>query len=321
MNSINKHYTKMWVAAILLLIAGSGAATAFYINNSDYRLSIIAYITIAAALLLIVKLIRHPIKIAHRFTDCISAKEHSTYFIGNNDLLLGALSDKMNNTLQKSSREREALGRTLAYNERIMRVMSHELRNSLAPIISLSGHGGTVEKNIAENMQIIHSQAVAVNDFVNAFHRLSNIPAPKIADVNASALFKRLAHLLRDEKGRCSLQFTAPQELVIKADANQLILVLVNLLRNSFHVLDGQQNGKIEVLASSSEGKVYITVRDNGPGIADEHIEHIFEPFYSTKNGGTGIGLPLSRQIMFLHGGDLKVLSTCAGNTIFILQF
>lgn len=311
----------MWVAAILLLIAGSGAATAFYINNSDYRLSIIAYIVTTAALLLIVKLIRHPIKIAHRFTDCIQAKEHNSYFIGNNDLLLGALSDKMNDTLQKSSREREALGRTLAYNERIMRVMSHELRNSLAPIISLSAHNGAVEENIAENMQIIHSQAVAVNDFVNAFHRLSNIPAPKITDVNASALFKRLAHLLRDEKGRCSLQFTAPQELVIKADANQLILVLVNLLRNSFHALDGQQNGKIEVLASSSEGKKYITVRDNGPGIADEHIEHIFEPFYSTKNGGTGIGLPLSRQIMFLHGGDLKVLSTRAGNTIFILQF
>lgn len=311
----------MWVAAILLLLAGSGAATAFYINNSDYRLSIIAYIAIAAALLLIVKLIRHPIKIAHRFADCISAKEHNSYFIGNNDLLLGALGEKMNDALQKSSREREALERTRAYNERIMRVMSHELRNSLAPIISLSAHNGTVEENIAENMQIIHSQAVAVNDFVNAFHRLSNIPAPKIADVNASALFKRLAHLLRDEKGRCSLQFTAPQELVIKADANQLILVLVNLLRNSFHALDGQQNGKIEVLASSSEGKKYITVRDNGPGIADEHIEHIFEPFYSTKNGGTGIGLPLSRQIMFLHGGDLKVLSTRAGNTIFILQF
>ncbi|MBR2416581.1 MAG: HAMP domain-containing histidine kinase [Bacteroidaceae bacterium] len=321
MNYINKHYTKMWVAAILLLLAGSGAATAFYINNSDYRLSIIAYIAIAAALLLIVKLIRHPIKIAHRFADCISAKEHNSYFIGNNDLLLGALGEKMNDALQKSSREREALERTRAYNERIMRVMSHELRNSLAPIISLSAHNGTVEENIAENMQIIHSQAVAVNDFVNAFHRLSNIPAPKIADVNASALFKRLAHLLRDEKGRCSLQFTAPQELVIKADANQLILVLVNLLRNSFHALDGQQNGKIEVLASSSEGKKYITVRDNGPGIADEHIEHIFEPFYSTKNGGTGIGLPLSRQIMFLHGGDLKVLSTRAGNTIFILQF
>ena len=170
-------------------------------------------------------------------------------------------------------------------------------------------------------MQVIHSQAVAVNDFVNAFHRLSNIPTPKIADVNISALFKRLAHLLRDEKGKCSLQFTAPQELVIKADANQLILVLVNLLRNSFHVLQGQQNGKIEVLASSSEGKGYITVKDNGPGIADEHIEHIFEPFYSTKSGGTGIGLPLSRQIMFLHGGDLKVLSTHAGNTTFILQF
>lgn len=321
MSYINKHYTIMWIAAILLLLGGSIAATAFHINNSDYRLCIIAYIATVAALLLVIKLICHPIKMAHRFTDCIQAKEHNSYFIENNDPLLGALGEKMNDTLQKSGREREALERTRAYNERIMRVMSHELRNSLAPIISLSANNGDREENIAENMQVIHSQAVAVNDFVNAFHRLSNIPTPKIADVNISALFKRLAHLLRDEKGKCCLQFTAPQELVIKADANQLILVLVNLLRNSFHVLQGQQNGKIEVLASSSEGKGYITVKDNGPGIADEHIEHIFEPFYSTKSGGTGIGLPLSRQIMFLHGGDLKVLSTHAGNTTFILQF
>lgn len=321
MNYINKHYTIMWATAVLLLLAGCMAATAFHINNSDYRLSIVAYITMGAALLLIIRLIRYPIKMAHHFMDCISAKEHNTYFIRNNDLLIGGLSEKMNYTLQKCSHERERLERTVVYNERIMRVMSHELRNSLAPIISLSGHCDNREESTAKNMQVIHNQATAVNDLVNAFHRLSNIPAPKIADVNISALFKRLAHLLCDEKGKCSLQFTAPQELVIKADANQLILVLVNLLHNSFHALHGQQNGKIEILASSSEGKGYITVKDNGPGIAEEHIEHIFEPFYSTKTGGTGIGLPLSRQIMFLHGGDLKVLSTRAGNTIFILQF
>lgn len=318
MSYINKHYTKLLITAIVLLPASSGATVALYISNSDYRLTIIAAATAIATILFIIRLLLHPIKIIHRFMDCIPTKEHNTYFIGSNDSLIGPLAEKMNDTLQKSSRERKTLERTLAYNERIMRVMSHELRNSLSPIISLSAGN---REEIKENMQVIHSQATAVNEFVNAFHRLSNIPTPKIKDVNISALFKKLAHLLHDEKGRCCLQFTAPQELIIKADANQLTLVLVNLLRNSFHALNGQQNGKIEVRASSSEGKRYITVKDNGPGIAEEHIEHVFEPFYSTKTGGTGIGLPLSRQIMFLHGGDLKILSTRAGNTIFILQF
>lgn len=318
MSYINRYYTKLWIIAILLLPASSGATAALYISNSDYRLTIIAASTAIATVLFIIRLLLHPIKIMHRFMGCIPAKEHNTYFIGSNDSIIGPLAEKMNNTLQKISQEREALERILAYNERIMRVMSHELRNSLSPIISLSAGN---KEDMRENMQVIHSQAKAINEFVNAFHRLSNIPPPKIKDINISTLFKKLAHLLHDEKGRCNLQFTAPQNFVIKADTNQLVLVLVNLLRNSFHALNEQQNGKIEVRASSSEGKRYITVKDNGPGIAEQHIKHIFEPFYSTKTGGTGIGLPLSRQIMFLHGGDLKVLSNRAGNTIFILQF
>lgn len=318
MNFINKHYTKLWIAAILLLPASGGAIVALHTSNSDYRLTIIATAIAVVGVLFIIRLILHPIKMAHSFMGCILGKEHNTFFIGSNDRIIGALAEKMNTTLQQCSREREALERTLAYNERIMRVMSHELRNSLAPIISLSASGCD---NIKENMLVIHSQATAVNEFVNAFHRLSNIPAPKIKDVNINALFKKITHLLHDEKGKCNMQFTAPQEFSIKADANQLTLVLVNMLRNSFQALEGRGDGIIEVRASSSEGKGYITVRDNGPGIADEHMEHIFEPFYSTKDGGTGIGLPLSRQIMFMHGGDLRVLSGAAGNTIFILQF
>ncbi len=318
MKYINRHYTKLWIIALILLPASAVAARIFYAGGYDYRFTIIAVIIAIADIALIIKLLLHPIKIMYRFMGCIMAKERNTHFLGSKDALLGPLTEKMNSTLLQNSKERENLEKTLAYNERIMRVMSHELRNSISPIISLSASNGEDTK---ENMQVIHSQATAINEFVNAFHRLSNIPTPRMQEVNITELFKKLAHLLRNEKGKCALQFTAPQEFTIKADTNQLTLILVNLLRNSFQVLEGREDGKIEVRASSSGGKKYITVRDNGTGIPAEHMEHIFEPFYSTKEGGTGIGLPLSRQIMFLHGGDLQLLSNHAGNTIFILQF
>lgn len=319
MSFINKHYTKLWIVSLLFLPVASVTAHTLYTGNGDYRLLIIASIAIFADILLIMKLLRHTINIIYRFMEYLSGKEHNTYFIVGNDNLLGPLTEKINETLQQAGKEREALERTLAYNERTMRVMSHELRNSLALIISLSE--STNDGNIKESMQVIHNQATAVNNFVNAFHRLSNIPEPNIKEVNTATLFKKIAQLLCNEKGKCGLQFTSPQEFYIKADANQLTLILINLLRNSFQALEGQSNGIIEVCASSAEGKKYITVKDNGPGIADEDKEHIFEPFYSTQEGGTGIGLPLSRQIMFMHGGDLKLLSTRAGNTIFMLQF
>ena len=319
MNFINRYYTKLWIATLLFLPVATVTAFTLYTDNGDYRLLIIVTTAILADILLIIKLLHHTINIIYRFIECMSAKEHNTYFIAGNDKLLGPLTEKINETLQQACKERRAIERTFAYNERTTRVISHELRNSLAPIISLSACNDN--ENIKESMQVIHEQATAVNNFVNAFHRLSNIPAPNIKEVNTALLFKKIARLLYNEKGKCSLQFTSPQELSIKADTNQLTLVLINLLRNSLHALEGQSNGKIEVCASSVEGKKYITVKDNGPGIADEHKEYIFEPFYSTRKKGTGIGLPLSRQIMFLHGGDLKLLSTRAGNTIFMLEF
>lgn len=86
-------------------------------------------------------------------------------------------------------------------------------------------------------------------------------------------------------------------------------LILGNVLRNALQAIDNIEDGEVELRASISNGKPFISITDNGPGIVKELQESIFLPFYSTKKSGSGIGLCLSRQIMKLHGGELSVMS------------
>ena len=105
------------------------------------------------------------------------------------------------------------------------------------------------------------------------------------------------------------------------ADPNLLTLTLINLVRNAAQSLAGCDNAHIEVRATWADGTPYITVTDNGPGIPENRIEHIFEPFYSTKQNGSGIGLALAYQIMMAHGGRISASSQPGTRTTFTLEF
>ncbi len=115
---------------------------------------------------------------------------------------------------------------------------------------------------------------------------------------------------------------TEPQDLIIFADAQLISQVLVNLLKNAVEALAGQADGQIEVRAfQDNYGSARITVTDNGPGIVSEALDQIFVPLYTTKKGGSGIGLSLSRQIMRLHNGGLTVTSQPGQQTVFSIIF
>jgi signal transduction histidine kinase len=105
-------------------------------------------------------------------------------------------------------------------------------------------------------------------------------------------------------------------------DEQLLKQVLVNLLRNSVQALENQENAKIEIKALlNASSKLEICVKDNGPGIAPDIIDHIFVPFFTTRTNGSGIGLSLSRQIMRLHGGSLLVSSIPEKETVLCMRF
>ena len=111
-----------------------------------------------------------------------------------------------------------------------------------------------------------------------------------------------------------------PEDLKVFADPNLMGQVLLNLMKNAFYALRGREDAHITLSAEHGPtGKVLIRVRDNGPGIPPEIMNEIFVPFFTTKEEGSGIGLSVSRQIMRMHGGNLKASSIEGKETVFTI--
>ena len=112
----------------------------------------------------------------------------------------------------------------------------------------------------------------------------------------------------------------SPEDLILYADENLISQVVINLLKNAIQAIGSQPDGKIEIQAYCNETEeILIEIKNNGPEIPLEIAEHIFIPFFTTKEGGSGIGLSISRQIMRLSGGSLTLLPD--KETRFILKF
>lgn len=194
------------------------------------------------------------------------------------------------------------------YYDRLLRIMTHELRNSITPVISLSSDmlkrpENYTAEDLQEGMEVIHGQCVSVKAFLDSYYQLTHLPPPEKREVDVEKLFGQLQVLMAHP----AIHFSWGNGMKITADVDQLTLVLTNLIRNAREATEGMDDACIRIVASEADGTPYIAVSDNGPGIPEEMAEEVFLPFYTTKQSGTGIGLCLSRQIMRLHGGDLKL--------------
>ena len=233
----------------------------------------------------------------------------------------------MNRILLSYRKDQNELETRKNYYERILRVMTHELRNTVTPIVSLTDFmvqnpEAQTEEDRREAISIINSQAHNVCSFLESYRQLTVLAQPSMTDIPVSRIFGNLQTLLKAEPGADRVRFETAGEVVIHADSSLIPLALINIIRNAIQATDEVEDGKIEVMASAPGGKPCITVTNNGPEIPESQIEQIFMPFYSTKKrgSGSGIGLALSRQIMQLHEGTL----TCSSHypyTTFTLQF
>jgi two-component system nitrogen regulation sensor histidine kinase NtrY len=207
------------------------------------------------------------------------------------------------------------LSRTLREEERIawqrlLRVLGHELNNSLAPIKSMAA---TLESLLTrqprpvdwrEDMQrglaVIASRAEALNRFMGAYARLARLPQPRFQRVDIGPLVRRVVEL----ETRIRVALKPGTELAIQADADQLEQLLINLLRNAVDAAL-ETGGNVRVSWTKAGGYLELSVEDEGPGLSN--TSNLFVPFFTTKPGGTGIGLVLSRQIAEAHGGTLTL--------------
>ena len=225
--------------------------------------------------------------------------------------------------------------RTMEANEmeswqKLIRVMGHEIMNSITPIISLSetlGSRTVDEKSYAymqQGVQIIHKRSKGLLEFVENYRRLTRIPLPKKEKVELGTLLRDLKNLFPDN----FIHILPPStEIYLQADRVQIEQVLINLVRNAREACNAVEwneciGPRIEVSVSHHpEWRVAISVADNGEGILPEVLDKIFVPFFTTKEGGSGIGLSLCRQIMHLHGGSITATSPPGTGTCFTLLF
>lgn len=242
------------------------------------------------------------------------------------DTFLNGLFREMNRIMMQFEGKQTELEERRLYYESIIRILTHEIRNSITPIASLSSdllkHTDEYGKEgIADGLQTINQQAQLLNTFLNAYHRLTHLPDPVKTKVKINTLFDKLNRLLSSEQGSNSISYTSPENTEILLDQNLITLALINLIRNALQATANNPDSQISVEAGIDVYRAFIQVIDNGEGIPQNRIEDIFTPFYSTKKEGSGIGLPLSRRIMQLHGGELTVKSDPGKRTVFRMTF
>lgn len=219
---------------------------------------------------------------------------------------------------------------------KLTHVLTHEIMNTIAPILSLSQTLSVypdLPEKAARGLGIIRQQSERLLEFTDSFRHLSYLPHPEMKRFSLTALLHNLATLLHSDFEQREIDFALlcpPVELYVEADEKQLSQVFLNLLRNAMQALDGSsdRNGdvgsgsrsNITLCAERRNDRLLIEIADNGSGILPELQEQIFVPFFTTKSEGMGIGLSLCRQIIRQHRGHLTVKESRPGKTIFRIE-
>jgi two-component system nitrogen regulation sensor histidine kinase NtrY len=198
--------------------------------------------------------------------------------------------------------------------QRLIRVIGHEMNNSLAPIKSIAGSLSTIterdplpsdwREDVQRGLTVIASRSESLSRFMSAYARLARLPPPKLAPLDVGGVVDRVVSL---EKGH-NIAITGGPRVTIQGDGDQLEQLLINLLRNAVDAVR-ETGGAVRVgwqrLPGSSPAAIELWVEDEGPGLSN--TGNLFVPFFTTKPGGSGIGLVLSRQIAEAHGGSLML--------------
>ena len=217
---------------------------------------------------------------------------------------------------------------------KLIRVMTHEIMNSIAPITSLSSTmlnayykkadtgKDPLVSNTIEAFETISTTAKGLLSFVQSYRKFTGVPKPDFKCFDLIPVLNKVVHLshtLLEQKNIKVEHSYNEGSFMLNADESQITQVLVNLIKNAIESIEECKNGQITISLQGGSNP-QISVSNNGKPIPPEIVPHMFVPFFTTKETGTGIGLSISRYIMRLHGGNLKYHSI-DGWTVFTMLF
>lgn len=217
--------------------------------------------------------------------------------------------------------------------QKLIRVLTHEIMNSVTPITSLTGtlkqivdkkrsekspiDEPTVEK-LWVGLDAVENRSEGLKSFTQSYRKLTKVPTPVFTEIDLKQQLDRILELLKNETKEVDISLSIAKNTVLLADPDLIDQVLINLIKNALDALIGVKEPRLSI-SYQNDGVINIT--DNGLGIEQEKLDQIFIPFFTTKKEGSGIGLALSQQIMHLHNGKIEVTSTPGRGTTFTLKF
>lgn len=205
--------------------------------------------------------------------------------------------------------------------QKLMRILRHEILNSLSPIKLLATNLSEMpitnlsKEEVADmktGLETIHRRATGLSNFLDAYSNLYRVPELELEIIPAKELLRRISTLHKDhfERENIDCRLSVPNESIsIKMDERMIEQVLINLVKNAMEALKGSSDPILTLSVEENGNESILAVTDNGTGIPEDQLDHIFIPFYSTKDAGSGVGLSFSQHIMRMHKGRIHVRS------------
>lgn len=212
-----------------------------------------------------------------------------------------------------------AIGRMAAH-------VTHEVRNPLSSIglnvELLEEEFGSSGAEATALLRSIQREVDRLTGVTEEYLRLARLPAPRLEPEHLGDIVEEVGRFVAREFATSNVTLAVrvePDLPLVAADEPQIRQALLNMLRNAREAMpDG---GEVQLVAEAADHGVQIRVVDEGEGVPPDKRPHIFDLFYSTKERGTGLGLPLTMQIVSAHGGAIRCEDAPGGGTVFTMWF
>lgn len=302
------------------------------LKNFLVRLAQVYFLMMFIAIVLSYFLSKHITKSLNTITDKIKETRLGST---NKKIEISNVSEEISTLVQAYNSmidELELSAAALAASEResawreMAKQVAHEIKNPLTPMrLSVQSferkfnpNDPEIHNKVKEFSSSMTQQIDTMSSIASAFSTYANMPAQKDETLNLIKITKLALDIFNEDYVHFE---TLEEEIIVKMDRAQLIRVVTNLVKNAVQSVEEKNNPEVVVKVFSKDKTAIIEVSDNGVGIPEQNKERIFEPKFTTKSSGMGLGLAMVKSIIENYGGKISLISDSGKGSVFTVEF